>query len=816
MLAQYHCRNQRRVAALRALADASPAPPLNGIDYLEVAPDQTRLLVHFVHDLGEVPAMPLTTAMVEIRGGVRVRNPRVIDVTASGHVLTVEVERPGDFSPYVLRLVASPADDSPPDQIDPALAQVQFWFKVDCPSDFDCRPAEECPPRPSTEPPIDYLARDYASFLRLMLDRLSALLPDWQERSPADLLDTLTELIAFRGDELSYYQDAVATEAYLGTARTRVSVRRHARLLDYSFHDGCNARVWVAFTVAPEADGLLIEGCDPGSGLGGRQLLTGSAGASATGSSVQTFETLHDLVCYAAHNEIPFYTWSDESCCLPKGATRAFLLDEGAGRLRLRAGDILIFEERRNPSTGEAADADRAHRHAVRLLRVEPSAVQHPDGTRDAPLPKHDPLTGLRFVEIEWDAADALPFPLCISTETQSDISVALGNVAAADHGRTIDEETLEERPSRRLNGSPRPLLGQTVLAPLTQQARVRPRGTNAPALIDPAAPAVTVFQWDMSDVRPAITLRENSRRWTPRRDLLASDRFAAEFVVETEDDGRAYLRFGDGVSGRRPRSGALLKARYRLGNGMLGNVGADSIARLAVPEPGVTLRNPMPAQGAVNPHPIRLAKLYAPQAFRRNERAVTTADHEETLRRHRDVQRAVATRRWTGSWHTTFVTVDRRGGLEVDPAFEAELTQFLERYRLAGNDIEIDRPRFVPLDVMLHVCVQPGYFAPDVKLRLLQAFSAGVSPAGEKGFFHPDNFSFGSPVYLSAIVARAMSVPGVASVRALRFHRFGRTPAKEIDEGLIKVQRLEIPQLDNDPNASERGRIEFAMEGGA
>ena len=52
-------------------------------------------------------------------------------------------------------------------------------------------------------------------------------MPHWKERSPADLMVTLSEALAFRADEIAYFQDAVATEAYLGTARQRVSVRRH-------------------------------------------------------------------------------------------------------------------------------------------------------------------------------------------------------------------------------------------------------------------------------------------------------------------------------------------------------------------------------------------------------------------------------------------------------------------------------------------------------------------------------------------------------------------------------------------------------------
>ena len=49
-------------------------------------------------------------------------------------------------------------------------------------------------------------------------------MPAWTERNPADLGIALVEMLAYVGDALSYQQDAIATEAYLGTARRRVSV----------------------------------------------------------------------------------------------------------------------------------------------------------------------------------------------------------------------------------------------------------------------------------------------------------------------------------------------------------------------------------------------------------------------------------------------------------------------------------------------------------------------------------------------------------------------------------------------------------------
>src|SRR5262249_43073036 len=154
--------------------------------------------------------------------------------------------------------------------------------------------------------------------------------------------------------------------------------------------------------------------------------------------------------------------------------------------------------------------------------------------------------------------------------------------------------------------------------------------------------------------------------------------------------------------------------------------------------------------------------QLYAPQAFRTAERAVTEADYAAVAERHPEVQKAAATRRWTGSWYTMFVTVDRRRGLPVDAAFEASLRDYLERFRLAGYDVEIEGPVFVPLELAMTVCVAPGYFRANVKQALLETFAAGTRPGGQRGFFDPDNFTFGQPVYLSQIVAATMQVPGV------------------------------------------------------
>jgi hypothetical protein len=777
---QYLCATSRRREAVRsAIVDGRPL--LNGIDYLEVeSADQRTLSVTCIHEL----AGPIPHLLIE--GGTRITGIRAIERAVSGNVLTVRVNSAGDFSRYTLRLVRSAEDPQPPEGFDPQLALVSFSFKVACPSDFDCRSAAVRTAEFPAEPDINYLAKDYATFRRLMFDRLSLLMPEWRERSPADLQVALIELLAYVGDHLSYYQDAVATEAYLGTARRRVSIRRHARLLDYFMHDGSNARVWVALSVEPgsTADGATLPR--------GTRLLTRGAGNEptvrprdfATVAAVErpeVFETMHDLRLRSSHNAIPFYTWSDQDCRLPKGATRATLrdtLDGSERQLNLRVGDCLLFEAQ----AGEPGSG-----HVVRLIDVDNTTT--------------DPLTGTPVVEIEWHAEDALPRCLQLSAAATGNVTAARGNLLLADHGCTMAGALLVPSVVPEV-GSYRPRLGD---GPLT---------FSAP--FDPAASARAAITWNLKDARPCISLRGDDRLWTARYDLLSSSRFAPDFVVETESGAAALLRFGDGVLGLKPGAGATFTAEYRVGNGRRGNVGVGAVSRLVWDKTGVAaVRNPVAGTGGVDPESLEEVRQFAPKAFRRQERAVTEADYAEMAEQNPEVQKAAATVRWTGSWHTVFVTIDRKAGMPADATFRNALSEHLERYRMAGHDVEIDTPVFVPLDIALRVCVAAGYFRNVVKAGLMEVLGSGTFSSGQqRGFFHPDNFTFGQPVYLSQLYQAAMSVAGVASVEVTRFQRLGRSANHELENGVLATGHLEIVQLANDPNFPENGRLELSMAG--
>ncbi|MDE2453417.1 MAG: putative baseplate assembly protein, partial [Burkholderiales bacterium] len=487
-------------------------------------------------------------------------------------------------------------------------------------------------------------------------------------------------------------------------------------------------------------------------------------------------------------------------------------------------------------STGIEADADRSHRHVVRLTAVTPSV--DPSGRLFDPTPVDAPLD---VTEIEWDAQDALPFPLCLSCAAFPGLAVAevWGNVVLADHGMTVAGEDLSRVPAPSVFRVP-PVAAGGCGAPEPQPvpARYAPALAQSPltqgfGLADRLALPLDEDRetWHAAsrfaalapaDARPDIalssTLGSQVRGWSAQLDLLAGGPDSADFVVEIDDRRATALRFGDDVNGLRPDEGTAFSATYRIGNGSAGNVGALAIAHLVSPVAGsfVAVANPLPAFGGSEPEDVDAARRDAPQAFRVQERAVTADDYARRAEQRHEVQRAAASLRWTGSWHTVFVTAERAGAAAVDAPFRRRVANALERYRMAGYDLEVDAPRYVALDIELHVCAAAGYFREQVQQAVFDVLAPGRRADGSPGYFAPQNFVFGQAVYLSPLVAAVQAVAGVASVVATRFQRLVAPSATSLADGVITMARLEVAQLANDPNYRERGRLVIDIGGGA
>ncbi|MFD5750777.1 putative baseplate assembly protein [Streptomyces sp. NPDC127033] len=345
--------------------------------------------------------------------------------------------------------------------------------------------------------------------------------------------------------------------------------------------------------------------------------------------------------------------------------------------------------------------------------------------------------------------------------------------------------------------------------------------------------PATAVVQ-DPRAALPAVRVRDGDAFWAPRRDLLGSGRRDRHFVGELEDDGRIALRFGDGRYGARPRPGARLEPRYRIGGGTAGNVGAEAIGHLVLyrdPDAPETsdageaaavrrVRNPLPAVGGTDPEPVDQVRQLAPLDLKRRRlRAVTAEDYAELAAALPGVRRAAAEIRWTGSVREAHVAVDALGTDEPGAELLDSVSYALERYRRIGHDLVVGPARTVPLDVRLVVCAAPGHQHGQILAELYRVLGGGRLPGGGIGFFHPDALTFGEPVRLSRLVALAAGVPGVESVRVTRLRRlFHGDPLDDtaLEDGVLRLGPLEIARCDNDPDRPENGRLSIELGGGA
>ena len=160
------------------------------------------------------------------------------DLEQKDNVIIVKLGNIGDRSNYLIKLVQSTKD---PDLasfegFDNLLSVFEFSFEILCNGKeiFDCYDDIICKYDDNKENSleninelgvkqdsasnnyVDYMAKDYSSFLELIHTRMAEQNPGWKPKNPADIETVLFELAAYVGDHLSYYQDAVATESYLG------------------------------------------------------------------------------------------------------------------------------------------------------------------------------------------------------------------------------------------------------------------------------------------------------------------------------------------------------------------------------------------------------------------------------------------------------------------------------------------------------------------------------------------------------------------------------------------------------------------------
>ncbi len=838
---------------------------VTGIDFVQVVDPhvQTRLNVFFLVDPDALDVDPfdiLTAPPADFARIDAVEDDSSVSIAALSWdrvpdaqgtlrtVLVIDVEEPGDFQPYRLTLT----DDHAPSRVDRFFNATVFSFKQGCPSLFDCKPRRDCPPPTLTDWPVDYLARDFESLRAALMDFAAQRYPDWQERIPADVGSMLAELMAALGDEFSYIQDRYAREGYLETLSQRRSLAAFAGLVDYQLDEGLSPRIRLQLTV--QSGGVLVPaGARVWADLEGQTPLAFEIGTGLHSYRDIPAEGLNRATywLHANWNELAAHVPDPTNPCLEIGAREVWVV-----------GEPLLLATLPGTPDPEAVPGFWIGRTA--LIETRPQA-------RDAPARRYlveidepvevvedllctddlgNPIT---VTKLHWRAEDALPFELDLRVAFVSvNIVPATAGLTSVDHvaidsppsGHPEVPTTVERGGPLNAESGTRSIIHRRSL-PLSEVfglgwlfaeeppplgafplpevliEEVQPDGGPVDAF---AAGEVWAFQREIlraDDLDRVFTIEPGI--W---REIIGFDRLGERVVhADYATDGGATVRFGDGTFGRRPSDDTVFRVTFRSGPGRRANVPADTIVHLSPPEdapqgadapplPGITaVRNPLAVAGGRDPEDIERARRIMPEAFRALVwRAVIDEDYEQIAERLDWVQQAGATTRWTGSWLSTFVTADPLGSFTLSEDRRTELERLMDCVRQAGREVHVVDPVFLDIDLDIVICIEPGAYFGQVQERVIRALT-GPAPFGAPlPFFHPDNSSFGDPLYRAELEAAVAAVAGVLAVEDITVRRRGQTDFEPFSEAFIEAAADHILRLRNDPRRPNQGGLRVRL----
>ena len=848
-----------------------------GIDFVQIvdACDQTALRVFFLtdprtllapfEDVGDPTAVdPL------LRARIRIYNPRgqapdipaapvpaavdgiawLDDEDTGRRVLELRVAEPGTFADYRLRI-----DDA---RIDRGFNDVRFSFKVGCESRLDCAvPPRECAPEELVDFPVDYLARDFVSLRNALLDFAAQRYPSWQLPREADVGTMMLEIFAALGDELAYVQERIHRESGFETATERRTLRRKARLVDHEIHDGRMASTVLELTVLPGV--IAVEGGSPvWVRTAGETPIAFEIGEGMRDRGVDF--PVSDL--WNAGNFTPYWLDDDEACLAPF-ATEMFVRNDPAnadnpGGIVFDAVGAALWENRR--ILLRLVPEDPSQNERLFVVRVVGVDIEDDNG---APL--RDELFGIDLARIRWAAEHApdIPLPLArvqvsgnlvpATAGASRTVVYRLGPLEPGDAEAGVLQAVEREGPLysnhdasllRRVDpcvrGIATPPMRPTIwllslpgtetdglaFADREHDLRRTEPETDVYEVAAPAAPPGEQWQFrrtlliDGADDR-SYTLEDGTWRRIVAYPIPGGEHVHRDYALST-----GYtVRFGDGEFGRLPADGDLFRIDYRVGAGARANVPAGSIGALAVPgEPASPLamqvsavRNPFAVSDGVDPESLDEIKQVAPHAYAAQTFfAVRPEDYARQAETLEFVQRAGASFRWTGSWLSAIATADPIGAHLLSLDQRRRLERLLDCRRQAGRDVIVADPRFVALDLRITLCVARSSFPAHVEIAVREALfgRGGLRPT--RGFFHPDNFTFGTPLRRSALEAVLQRVTGVDAVIGIEVRRLGETELEDFEAMVLEVADDEVIRVESDPTKPERGMVELVLEGGA
>jgi hypothetical protein len=262
---------------------------------------------------------------------------------------------------------------------------------------------------------------------------------------------------------------------------------------------------------------------------------------------------------------------------------------------------------------------------------------------------------------------------------------------------------------------------------------------------------------------RSTLSVRVNGILWTEVPSFYGKGPQDEVYIIRQNEDNASIVTFGDGATGARlPRGVGNITATYRHGAGAA-KPPASSIIQIARAVSGLRqVVNPVAAGGGSDADSVSDLRSNAPTSSLLLGRAVSLADFEALSREFGGVINARASWTWDGRMQRAVVKIwfISDGGSIADA---------LRSYLLGQSDpnvpLEAEEAEAVEKPLIVDLVVDSSFNSDDVEQAVIDALMDRGS-----GLLSLENIPIGCPLFRSRVLKQIHDVPGVVSVRALRF----------------------------------------------
>lgn len=268
-------------------------------------------------------------------------------------------------------------------------------------------------------------------------------------------------------------------------------------------------------------------------------------------------------------------------------------------------------------------------------------------------------------------------------------------------------------------------------------------------------------------------------------------------FTLSVDENDYVFVEFGDGVSGAIPTIGAIIRAKYTIGGGTVGNISSGVIDTLrAVPgftsnqtyalHQSVSTANTTFGLGGSDPESNDSIRINAPLALRTLNRAVTLQDYQDLAVTLTGIGKAKATAE-SRSAVTLYVSPQRNAD-DTDPypgydstnttkqpeqiSLESDVSSYLADRTQIGTTVTVLPPTYVDATLSVSYTKLEGYSSNQIEQAIQNSLL--------------DNFNyfymlFGDTISPQELEAGLRRVEGVQNLTVDLLYRTGATAAKTI-----------------------------------